>query len=178
MDEIQSGEDRVALNTHQSDEGSGYSTRSGEHRILAAKNRRVPHSGRPEGDPEGLEVMSVDDDAVVLQLVKRIFESFGYKVVMANGSAEAMADLSVKQFDLVVTDLEMPGMNGFRLGMWVKGESPATRVVIMKGRSRTDIPYSMKDGSMDGWIFKPFGLADMGNTLERLGFPHSSHCVS
>jgi CheY-like chemotaxis protein len=178
MDKIQSTEDRAAGNIDQSHGASGCSAHPSEPGAFTAGTRRVPHSDWPGGDPERLEVMIVDDDAVVLQLVKRIFESFGYEVATANGSAEAMADLSVKQYDLVLTDLEMPGMNGYRLGMCVKADSPATRVVIMTGRCRTDIPHSMTDGSMDGWIFKPFGLADMCNTLERLGFPHPSRCAS
>jgi len=178
MGQMKSTDDSLAVRRDRSDDVSGYSAGSGEHPAFSAKNSGAPHSSRPRGDPERLQVMIVDDDATVLQLVKSIFESFGYRVAAANGSAEAMAGLSVTQFDLVVTDFEMPGMNGFRLAMWLKAESPATRVVIMTGCCRTEIPRLMTSESVDGWIFKPFGLADMCNTLDRLGFPYPSHCAS
>ena len=178
MGEIESTQDTVAARYDRIEEVSGCSAGSGERPTCPPKKRRAHYGSRPRGDPERLQVMIVDDDAIVLQMVERIFEAFGYRVATANGSAEAMADLSVKQFDLVVTDFEMPGMNGFSLAMWLKAESPATRVVIMTGRCRTEIPRSMTSGSVDGWMFKPFGLADMRNILDRLGFPYPSHCPS
>ena len=177
MDEIESFVERPVEDHDESDEAPDCSVGSSERCALAAKKNRGPHSG-PRGDPGQIEVMIIDDDAVVLQLVKRIFESFGYRVATASGSAEAMVDLSVKQFDLVVTDLEMPGIDGFRLGTWIKAAWPATSVVIMTGCCRAGIPRSMRDGSMDGWIFKPFKLADMCDTLERLGFPYPPYYAS
>ena len=89
-----------------------------------------------------------------------------------------MADLSVRRYDLLVTDFEMPGMNGFRLAKWLKAEAPTTRVVLMTDRCRSEIPPFMTDGSVDGWIFKPFTLADIHNVLDRMGFPRSSECAS
>jgi CheY-like chemotaxis protein len=172
MGQMKSTDDSLATRRDRIDDVSGFSAGSAGHPASSGKSRR------PRGDPQRLQVMIVDDDATVLQLVKRIFESFGYRVAATNGSADAMADLSVKQFDLVVTDFEMPGMNGFRLAMWLKAESPATRVVIMTGCCRTEISRLMTSESVDGWIFKPFGLADMCNTLDRLGFPYPSHCAS
>jgi len=88
-----------------------------------------------------------------------------------------MADLSVKRYDLLVTDFEMAAMNGFRLAKWLKAESPATRGVIMTGRCPAEIPAFMTDGSVDGWIFKPFGLGDLCDILDRFGFPHRSDCA-
>ena len=180
MGEIQLTEDTVTGRRDRTGEVSGCSgsAESAGHAALSAKNRRAPDGSRPREDPEQLRVMIVDDDADVLKPVKAIFDYFGYRVTTAGGSAEAMADLSVKQFDLVVTDFEMPGMNGFRLAMWLKAESPATRVVIMTGRGRTEIPRSMTSGSVDGWIFKPFGVGDLRNVLDRLGFPHPSCCAT
>jgi two-component system capsular synthesis sensor histidine kinase RcsC len=175
MREIESFVERPVADHDRRDEAPDWSVGAGERRALASTKHREPQSG-PRVAPEQIEVMIVDDDAVVLQLVKRIFESFGYRVATASGSAEAMADLSLKQFDLVVTDLEMPGIDGFRLGTWIKAAWPATRVVIMTGRCRTGIPRSMRDGAMDGWIFKPFSLADMCDTLERLSLPHPPYC--
>jgi two-component system capsular synthesis sensor histidine kinase RcsC len=178
MGEMKSIHDPVAAKHDRMDQVFRCSARSGERRTCSSEDSPIRFDGRPQQDPDRLHAMIVDDDVVVLQLVKRIFESFGYRVSTAGGSAEAMADLSVRRYDLLVTDFEMPGMNGFGLANWLKAESPATRVVLMTGRCRAEIPPFMIDGSVDGWIFKPFRLADVRNVLDGLEFPRPSECAS
>jgi len=178
MGELKSIDDPVAARRDRIDQVFGCSAVSGDSRASSSENNPARSDSRTQRDSNRLRAMIVDDDVVVLQLVKCIFESFGYQVTTAGGSAEAMAGLSVRRYDLLVTDFEMPRINGFRLAKWLKAESPATRVVLMTGRCRAEIPPFMTDGTVDAWIFKPFRLADVRNVLDRLGFPRPSECAS
>lgn len=100
MGEVQSTKDAAPARRDQIHQVSGSESRG----ACSLEYSPVRSANRPRRDSDRLRAMIVDDDATALQPVKRILESFGYRVTTAAGSAEAMADLSVKRYDLLVTD--------------------------------------------------------------------------
>ena len=74
----------------------------------------------------------VDDEHTNLQNVAKILFRFGYaKVETAQNNPEMMSKLTTGPYDLLVTDLEMPDMNGFHLAQMIKKEVHDTKVIIM-----------------------------------------------
>ena len=75
-------------------------------------------------------ILVVDDDADILDLVRSVLEP-QHTVFTAKGGSEAIELLSRQEMDLMVTDVRMPGMNGFTLVSEAKALRPRMNVIIM-----------------------------------------------
>src|SRR2546425_70619 len=82
---------------------------------------------------EVLRVLLVDDHAPVLRFLALAFKSNGCVVSTAASAEEAFDLLSVQPFDLVVSDIKMPGLSGLDVLRAVKGRQPGTPVVLITG---------------------------------------------
>jgi CheY-like chemotaxis protein len=71
------------------------------------------------------------------------------------------------KFDIVLSDYEMPGMDGVAFACSVKKSSPRTPVVIMTGAGRETV-FSRKSTAVDEVISKPFTLAEIDETIQSL----------
>ena len=109
-----------------------------------------------------LKILLVDDDKVVLNSTRRYLQSHGFQVVHTDSGAEAVILARESKPDLVITDAEMKGLDGFALCRVIK-ETPGlskTPVIIISGRKITEedvlIGY---DKGADDYILKPFSFA-------------------
>lgn len=111
----------------------------------------------------------VDDEMTMVTLVGLMLETFGFQVDVAHGSREALRLLHKHgSYDLVVTDLYMPDMNGYALAGRVKRRSPATTVIIMTGcRASSESYRNSPTCPVDSWIFKPFGFEELETLLRE-----------
>jgi DNA-binding NtrC family response regulator len=100
-------------------------------------------------------VLVVDDKENMLKLFERILAD-GYETSTAGDGSRALALVATESFDVVVTDIRMPGAGGFELLRAVKARSPATEVVMMTGYGTiADAVQAMKMGAYD-YLEKPF----------------------
>ncbi|HEX5635221.1 MAG TPA: response regulator, partial [Gemmatimonadales bacterium] len=79
------------------------------------------------------KVLVVDDDPVVGSSFDRVLSHEGYVVVTASNAAEALGKLEDGEYDVVYTDIRMPGMDGLELAERVKARRSWTPVVIITG---------------------------------------------
>ena len=79
------------------------------------------------------KVLVVDDDPVVGKSFNRVLSGKGYIVVTAEDGYEALQKLQSEHYDMVFTDLRMPGMDGVEVAEKVKARQPWTPVVIVTG---------------------------------------------
>lgn len=79
------------------------------------------------------KVLVVDDDPVVGKSFNRVLSDKGYIVITAENGYDALAKLQEEKYDLVFTDIKMPGMNGLEVAERVKAKQPWTPVVIVTG---------------------------------------------
>jgi CheY-like chemotaxis protein/anti-sigma regulatory factor (Ser/Thr protein kinase) len=113
----------------------------------------------PAGDkPSDARVLVVDDDPISLGLLSRILERQGFQVSRAAGAIEARAALShhgLREVDCVLTDYQMPVMNGVELLKWLsqQADAPAVVMVTGEGEKRT-IAESLRHGATD-YLEKP-----------------------
>lgn len=133
--------------------------------------RRRQSSRYAKKRPADFSALVVDDDATIRDAVAMILESFGYVVSKAEDGIAAMTRLAVGQYDLVITDFDMPFMNGYRLSTWLKREMPRTIVVIMTASCHAEIQQFMATGVVDKWLFKPFGRETLCEALSKLELP-------
>ena len=78
---------------------------------------------------------------------------------------EALAVFQENTFDLVLTDFQMPVMDGFGLAAHIKERSPDTPVIMMTGSDKVLVRQNMKNGAVESIIFKPFKLEDLQRTV-------------
>ncbi len=120
-----------------------------------------------------LRILVVDDDECLLQTVQQMVEALGFRTDAANGGLAAMRCLSRSRYDLMITDLQMPDMDGYRLSGWLKKKSKDTKVIVMTGMVPGDVVDYMHTGIVDSWMFKPFSLNSLGGLLGELLPAHS-----
>jgi DNA-binding response OmpR family regulator len=111
----------------------------------------------------------IDDTPDVRQAVASMLTRLGYQVDSAATKAEVTSSLAGCQYELIVTDLEMPDMSGYHLAITLKTVNRESRVVIMTGRHPSDCTAMMRTGWADEWLFKPFGLKQLRQTIEACG---------
>jgi len=90
----------------------------------------------------------------------------GFEVALAGNGIEALAAFVESSFDLVVTDLQMPAMDGSKLARLVKERSPRTPVILLTGTDRETVWKKVTKGSIDSVLFKPFKLNDFQSTVQ------------
>lgn len=119
-----------------------------------------------------LSLLVVDDLEGIRFPLSFRFESLGHTVMTATGGHEAWELLQGQTFDLVLTDLEMPGGDGLELLGRIKAVHPARpSVVLMTGTpdvAVVEIAYAM---GAEGVLIKPFALATLDETIERVVVP-------
>jgi EAL domain-containing protein (putative c-di-GMP-specific phosphodiesterase class I)/ActR/RegA family two-component response regulator len=89
---------------------------------------------RPERDPEAPDsILVVDDDPAVSRVVQRMLTAKGYEVVAVNNGQEAIDAIWKRRFDLVLSDIQMPGMSGVDLLSVVRSYDLDVPVILMTG---------------------------------------------
>ena len=103
-------------------------------------------------------ILVVDDDQFVRATLKNMLEFMGYKVVLANDGIEGLEVFLKKHIDLVLTDLEMPLMDGGSLAHMIKHNSPETPVVLVTDSETEEVKVRLRNGSVDSVLAKPCRL--------------------
>ena len=113
-------------------------------------------------------ILVVDDEQSIRDILSKMLSIIGFEVVVAGTGDEGLGLFQDEPFDLVITDLEMPGMDGWTLTSRIKGDSPDTPVLIITGSSKVHVVRGMKEPSANYVMIKPFRLAELKRTVQRL----------
>ncbi len=103
-------------------------------------------------------ILTVDDSTSVLQMIKLTLVSAGYQVIQAGNGSEGLAKARAGHVDLVITDLNMPVMDGLTLIRELR-KLPAFRgvpIVFLTTESDPAMKQQAKAAGATGWITKPF----------------------
>ena len=134
---------------------------------LAALTLRHPSASRgPAGSPPGVaespqpgppRVLLADDSRTIREAVARILSGAGYRVDVVPDGWEALARLTEGRYDLLVTDLEMPGLDGYELMARVR-RSPALQalpILVLSSRTGDENRVRAEAAGASGFIGKP-----------------------
>ena len=112
------------------------------------------------------DVLVVDDDDVIRETLLELLGG-NYQCQEASTAEEALHKLQAQPFDLVLTDVSMPGLSGSELLERVRELYPETPVIIMSGLSDQDQAHSLiKRGAFD-YLLKPFRLEVVEESVKR-----------
>ena len=107
------------------------------------------------------KVLVVDDDAVVGRSFDRVLADKGYDVSTALNGKEALNKCSGEEYDVVFTDIKMPGMDGLEVARRIKAKCPWTPVVIITG-------YGTEENEAEARVL---GASGFVRKLEQLRIP-------
>lgn len=101
------------------------------------------------------KILVVDDDPVVSKSIGRVLGSKGYAVIAARNGEEALSKLDGEHYDVVFTDIKMPGMNGLEVAERVKASQPWLPVVIVTGYGTDAYEARAAAAGVSGFLRKP-----------------------
>jgi CheY-like chemotaxis protein len=115
-------------------------------------------------------ILVVEDEAAVLRMTTRTLEAHGYTVLAANGPDEAirLAGEHAGAFDLLLTDVVMPGLNGWDLAETLLATHPKLKVLFMTGFAAATRPGHATPVDGAQFISKPFDLATMSSKVRAV----------
>jgi PAS domain S-box-containing protein len=136
---------------------------------LAEEAAEAP-GGTPRALPHGTEsLLVVDDDPMVLEVTATMLESLGYRVVRASSAAQALEAIGRVSFDLAITDVVMPDVDGLELERRLNLEHPGLRVLLVSGYAREAFAAKgVDERSAKALLAKPLTLEVLARTVRRL----------
>ncbi|OGR88984.1 MAG: hypothetical protein A2992_07105 [Elusimicrobia bacterium RIFCSPLOWO2_01_FULL_59_12] len=131
----------------------------------------IPDKNRPQ-PPKTLMVLVVDDEPGFRNLLKWELNNRGMSVETAENGAEGVQRAGETKFDVIITDITMPEMDGLKLLENIKKTNPQTEVIVATGFGAVETAvHAMKKGAFD-FVLKPYDLehlmARVRQAVERL----------
>lgn len=118
---------------------------------------------------KGLAILLVDDEPLMRLSMVDALEAVGYDVHAAATGTEGIEAIREKTFDLVITDLRLPGADGLTVLKAAKDKAPQTEVVVITAHGSVETAVgAMKLGAFD-YITKPFQMDELLLLVERIG---------
>ena len=123
-------------------------------------------------------ILVVDDDPVGGKSFSRVLSGKGYAVITAANAQEALEKMRESKYDMIYTDIKMPGMDGLELAERVKAAQPWTPVVIVTGYGTTAHQQRAKAAGVSAFLHKPLSPEMIeGSAAEALFAPAPAEVV-
>lgn len=115
-------------------------------------------------------ILVVDDDSALRRLVTTVLERRKFSVAEAADGGQALDVLRTTAFDLVITDIVMPQIEGLELVRYVRARHPSAKVMAVSGGGSHLVSYTQlaKELGADAVLAKPFTPAELVAVVERL----------
>ena len=114
-------------------------------------------------------VLLVEDDAIVAAVIRGLLQAQGHRVTYVTHGLGALAELSNARFDLMLLDLDLPGVDGFQVARMVRQREAAGEhlaIVAITARSGGDEEARARAAGMDGFARKPISGAQLADVIE------------
>ena len=111
-------------------------------------------------------VLIAEDDSAVREFVRRALEHSGHEVVVAADGAEALSAFQSAKFDLLLTDIVMPVMDGIALALKVAKEYPDVRILMMTGYAAEQQRAYNLDVLIHDVVTKPFSMEQICSAVD------------
>ena len=114
-------------------------------------------------------LLIVDDAGVIRQVSAMKLRAAGFVVIEAENGKDALAKAEGKKIDLVVTDINMPAMDGIELikKLRAKDEFKYTPIIVLSTLSQKEKVEEGKQAGATGWLYKPFNANELINTVKK-----------
>ena len=142
--------------------------------MSAPPENRVPESGPPSGPQSGIiapSILVAEDEESLRHLLVRGLGGAGYRVDVAPDGSAALVLLAERQYDLLITDIVMPKLDGIALALKVSKDYPDTKILMMTGFAHERMRAHNLDCLSHEVIPKPFTLKQMLSIVDDVVGP-------
>jgi DNA-binding response OmpR family regulator len=108
-----------------------------------------------------MRILLAEDDLRLGRAVKRVFEEEGYETTVASDGGQALAAASGQEFDVIVLDIILPGLDGFEVCRRLRVGGIQTPVLMMTARVDVEDRVRGLDSGADDYMLKPFAVAEL-----------------
>ena len=110
-----------------------------------------------------MRLLIVEDEELLAQNLKKILEHKGFAVDMLMDGEKAHSRILLyhKEYDAIILDLTLPGMDGATLTKSLRADGIATPIIILTGRSDTETKVALLNAGADDYVVKPFSSAEL-----------------
>jgi two-component system chemotaxis response regulator CheY len=116
------------------------------------------------------KILVVDDSDTLRKEVSRALETAGFEVMQAANGSQALAQLKITDFSLILLDVNMPGLSGLdvldRLG--ADGTTEKTPVLMLTTEAHESMVLRAKDAGAKGWVIKPVRMEILLSAVRHL----------
>ncbi len=112
-------------------------------------------------------ILVLDDEPIVCKRLKSALEKRGYEVEIFFRSSDAFKRITERNFDIVITDLKMEGLDGMTFLTEVKKRSPETEVIVITGFATMETAKESFQKGVFDFLAKPFKLGEIYDAVER-----------
>ena len=113
-------------------------------------------------------ILVVDDEENIREIISEFLQTLGYNVVEASNGEDAIVACSKTKFDLVISDIRMPKMNGLKLLKSLKAYMPDLPIVLMTGYQPSKAQEESLTTKADGYLLKPFSLSSLRQVILKV----------
>jgi CheY-like chemotaxis protein len=113
------------------------------------------------------EILIIDDNAAQCKILKKLFESYRYSVVALDSPEEALYLLEWKDFDVIITDLRMPWMDGAEFCRRSRSTRPETLIYALSGYIHEFDRNELLEAGFDGIFSKPIRIDILKDAIEE-----------
>ena len=119
-------------------------------------------------------ILVIDDNEHIRDSLSCSLSAIGNEVTTASNAVEGYELLLQNRFELVITDCQMPEIDGFHLVDLIKERRPYIPVLMITGKSRDEILEKMTTGQVDFLMFKPFRMKELHHIVQSFLVNNSS----
>ena len=116
---------------------------------------------------EKTTILILDDEAIVLKRLGPALEKAGYEIEVFSRSSDASSRNMEKDFDIVITDLKMEGLDGMQFLTQVRERSPRTEVIVITGFATMETAKESFQKGVFDFLAKPFKLGEILETVKK-----------
>jgi two-component system, cell cycle response regulator CpdR len=124
-----------------------------------------PDLSAKQAEVRGKKILVVEDEAPIRACLRMMIEMEGHQVTEASDGAEALKAFTIGQFDLVITDLEMPVMKGNELAVGIKLLAPSVPILMISASASA---RREAENPVDALLNKPFMVKDLHCAVGKL----------
>ena len=114
-----------------------------------------------------IRVLVVDDEPKICHLIEELLKLEGYRVDVSFSGMDALQMLKRDDYQMLLTDLKMPGIDGLELIKKAKAECPEIRAIMVTGYATVDTAVQSLRHGVDDYITKPFNIFELKKAVQQ-----------
>lgn len=134
-------------------------------------SKEKPEAPAPTPDEthrRGEKILVVDDEQSVLRVTLNMLNHQGYQAIGTTSSAEALEIARTRQFEVLVTDVMMPGINGAEMARQIKECQPSLKCLFISGYAEAENEQIKMEDETHAFLQKPFSMAALNKKIRHL----------